>query len=296
MNRNNCLFHRFGAVLVFCFIAVHFAGPAAAAPPPPYLSTGFPQVVVVSGTDHEMGVQYGEQTAPAIVHNVAIFKSRCYDGHGRDKVTKDMQVWNYYLEKYDPSLKDWLQGIMEGCRNKGYNVEYLDLVMLMVYPTGALGKAECTLSGRDHHNCLGPGFPGPTSQGLIPRLQYLCGDGRDDKGWKTHPRNNFHGCHRGNGQHHFPGFSQEWRQLRVPDIRRKGEFQLRHEQQGLGLDHDSDHVGRPCLGYVTGVLFSLSRRIYGVSKRGTRLHQLHAEGRRHGRLHPYRCVGRHHCL
>ena len=74
---------------------------------------------MVSGTDHEMGVQYGEQTAPAIVHNVAIFKSRCYDGHGRDKVTKDMQVWNYYLEKYDPALKDWLQGIVEGCKNRG---------------------------------------------------------------------------------------------------------------------------------------------------------------------------------
>ncbi|MGD0661448.1 MAG: C45 family peptidase [Syntrophorhabdales bacterium] len=135
MNRNNRLLHRFGAVLVFCFIAVQLAGFAAAAPPPPYLSTGFPQVVVVSGTDHEMGVQYGEQTAPAIVHNVAIFKSRCYDGHGRDKVTKDMQVWNYYLEKYDPAYKDWLQGIMEGCKNKGYNVEYFDLIMLMVYPT-----------------------------------------------------------------------------------------------------------------------------------------------------------------
>jgi hypothetical protein len=82
-----------------------------------------------------MGIQYGEQTAPAIVHNVAIFKSRCYDGHGKDKVTKDMQVWNYYLEKYDPAYKDWLQGIMEGCKNKGYNVEYFDLIMLMVYPT-----------------------------------------------------------------------------------------------------------------------------------------------------------------
>ena len=47
--------------------------------PPPYLSTGFPQVVVVAGTNHEMGVQYGEQASAAIVHNIAIFKSRLYD-------------------------------------------------------------------------------------------------------------------------------------------------------------------------------------------------------------------------
>ena len=38
-------------------------------------------------------------------------------------------------EKHDPAHKDWLQGIVEGCKNKGYEVDYLDLVMLMVYPT-----------------------------------------------------------------------------------------------------------------------------------------------------------------
>jgi len=121
MNRKTSLFSGFGYVLGLCFMMILVAGfagdlqrasgasaiPAAASSTPqPYLSTGFPQVVVVSGADHEMGVQYGEQTAPAIVHNVAIFKSRCYDGHGRDKVTKDMQAWNYYLEKHDPAYKD----------------------------------------------------------------------------------------------------------------------------------------------------------------------------------------------
>ena len=150
MNRRKPLFYGIGLVLGLCFMMIQLTGcagdlqRASGAPPlpvtanstpPPYLSTGFPQVVAVSGTDHEMGVQYGEQTAPAIVHNVAIFKSRCYDGHGRDKVTKDMQVWNYYLEKHDPGYKDWLQGIVEGCKNRGYDVDYLDLVMLMVYPT-----------------------------------------------------------------------------------------------------------------------------------------------------------------
>jgi len=131
MKRKPSFFMNLGFAVVLCLMA---AGLAAAAPPPPYLSTGFPQVVMVSGTNYEMGVQYGEQTAPAIAHNVAIFKSRCYDTHGRDKVTEDMQVWNYYLVKHDPAYKDWLQGIVDGCRQKGYEVDYLDLVMLMVFP------------------------------------------------------------------------------------------------------------------------------------------------------------------
>jgi len=68
---------------------------AAAAVPQAYITTGFPQVVVVSGTNYEMGVQYGDQAAAAIVHNVALFKSRIYGKFGSDKGTKDMQLWDY---------------------------------------------------------------------------------------------------------------------------------------------------------------------------------------------------------
>ena len=101
----------------------------------PYMSTGFPQVVVVSGTNYDMGVQYGRQTAAAIFHNVAIFKSKLYDAYGSETVKKDMQVWDYYIRKYDPTLVDWIRGISAGCRSKRVNVSYLDLVLLMVYPT-----------------------------------------------------------------------------------------------------------------------------------------------------------------
>lgn len=147
------------------------SNPALAAfpPPQPYLSTGFPQVVVVSGSDREMGIQYGEQTAAAIVHNVAIFKSHLYETFGRETADKDMQVWDYYLTKYDPTYKQWLDGIIEGCRHRGYEVSYLDLMMLVVYPSELWGRpkapypAETRIappkaappsnSQGDHHSC-----------------------------------------------------------------------------------------------------------------------------------------------
>lgn len=150
MNKKSTLLYRFGFVLILCVVALQLAGcagdpgrkslaPGAAATPisapEPYLSTGFPQVVVVSGTDYEMGTQYGEQAGAAIAHNVAIFKSRLYDAHGSEKITKDLQVWNYYLAKHDPTYRDWLQGMADACRQKGYDVSYLDLIGLMVYPT-----------------------------------------------------------------------------------------------------------------------------------------------------------------
>lgn len=105
--------------------------------PEVYVPTGFPRVVVVSGTNYEMGVQYGEQTANATIHNLALFKSNLYKRvpGGPSIVTTDMQAWDYYLRKYDPTLKEWLDGMAQGCKNRGFTIDYLDLVLLMVYPT-----------------------------------------------------------------------------------------------------------------------------------------------------------------
>ena len=101
------------------------------------------QVVVVSGTNYEMGVQYGEQAANLIAANrdatwnlldtqVVAYPDGPPLEH--EVILKDIQVWTYYLEQYDPKLKDWLLGISHGCRNKGVAVSYLDLVAIMVLP------------------------------------------------------------------------------------------------------------------------------------------------------------------
>lgn len=112
------------------------------AAPPVYDYTGFPQVVVVSGSNYEMGVQYGLQASSAIVHNLSMFKSNLYKKFGAKTVERDMKVWNYYIDKYDPTLKDWLKGIAEGCRQKGDEVKYLDLIALMVYPSAMWSRPE----------------------------------------------------------------------------------------------------------------------------------------------------------
>jgi hypothetical protein len=124
-------------VIISVLVLLQPTGYAKAGTPEVYLPTGFPQVVVVSGTNYDMGVQYGEQTAHAIVHNLAIFKSKLYKAvtGGENTVSEDMKAWNVYLKRYDPTLADWLNGISQGCKNRGYSVSYSDLVLLMVYPT-----------------------------------------------------------------------------------------------------------------------------------------------------------------
>jgi len=122
--------------------------------------SGMPLVIVVSGSNYEMGYQYGLQAAPVIYQNLVLFKSRLLQAYGEETVIKDMRVWAYYLEKYDPGLKDWLEGIRDGCRERGFDVNYLDLVALTCYPaemwcrpsvpyppeTGVMGAASTSLS------------------------------------------------------------------------------------------------------------------------------------------------------
>jgi hypothetical protein len=87
-------------------------------------------------------VQYGEQAAELIavnrdvVWNLLNNQAKKSDGAliDHDTILKDIQVWTYYLEKYDLKLKDWLIGISQGCKNKGVDITYQDLVALIVYP------------------------------------------------------------------------------------------------------------------------------------------------------------------
>jgi len=101
------------------------------------------KVVVVSGSNYEMGVQYGEQAADLIAANRDVTwnlldtRVTAFPGGpplGREVVLKDIEVWTYYLEKYDPQLKEWLLGISKGCKNKGFDISYVDLMAIMVLP------------------------------------------------------------------------------------------------------------------------------------------------------------------
>ena len=90
-------------------------------------------VVVVSGSNYEMGVQYGEQAAGLIAENRAA-AWELLKPLGLEMVKKDIKVWTYYIEKYNPMLVQWLNGISDGCSNKGVEVSYGDLITLMVLP------------------------------------------------------------------------------------------------------------------------------------------------------------------
>jgi hypothetical protein len=134
------MFHALVVLVMFTVFVFH--GPLIATASGISATTPL-QVVVVSGSNYEMGVQYGEQAAELIAANRDVTwqlldtQVTAYPGGpplGREVILKDIQVWTYYLEKYDPALKDWLLGISKGCKNKGFDIIYVDLVAIMVLP------------------------------------------------------------------------------------------------------------------------------------------------------------------
>jgi len=126
------MFHAL-VVLVMLSVVI-FHGPLGAAAsgtsaPPPI------RVVVVSGTNYEMGVQYGEQAAELIaINRDVVWDDILLPKLDREVIEKDIEVWTYYQKKYDPGLTEWFRGISQGCKNKGFEISYADLVALMVYP------------------------------------------------------------------------------------------------------------------------------------------------------------------
>ena len=122
------------------------------------------KVVVVSGSNYEMGFQYGEQAAGLIAANrdatweLLDSKIKYTDETGdhflkHEDIIADIKAWTYYIEKYSPKLVEWLNGITAGCLKSGVNISYVDLVALMVLPQELWSR---------------PAAPYPTETGVPP--------------------------------------------------------------------------------------------------------------------------------
>ncbi|MCL2338151.1 MAG: C45 family peptidase [Firmicutes bacterium] len=124
----------FCVVLVISLCLSSFGIATALEIPDVQATSASPTVIVVSGSNKEMGHQYGIQAADLIFRNINILKSRVIAQYGEELTASDMKVWSYYADKYDSGLRLWLEGMQEGLKDKGYDVDYYDLVLTTVYP------------------------------------------------------------------------------------------------------------------------------------------------------------------
>ena len=90
--------------------------------PPVQTTKGIPQILVLRGNNHEMGRQYGEKLAFKIHALITVLKAALYQTNGEETATKDLKTQAFMADKYDPTFREWLEGIAEGCVNKGIEI------------------------------------------------------------------------------------------------------------------------------------------------------------------------------
>lgn len=133
--------------------------------PPANNSNGIPPVVIVSGTNYEMGYQYSEQLAPKIYSLLKRLQTSCYAVYEEKTVINDMRVQLYFSEKHTPGFKEWLEGMSDGCKAMGYDVSVEEMMLIACFtsefyerPTGEypeeakeyIEQFECEMNPKDH--------------------------------------------------------------------------------------------------------------------------------------------------
>lgn len=115
-------------------------------------------VIILSGSDYEMGYQYGQQVGQYIeIRKDARWASSLRKLGNRKKVIYDLKGFQYYIKKYVPEEIEMMKGIADGATNAGYKLSYMDILLLnagirrtsgYTYPSGAeaetLPPEECS--------------------------------------------------------------------------------------------------------------------------------------------------------
>lgn len=103
-------------------------------------------IVIVSGSDYEMGFQYGQQVAEYMEARkdevwASALKKRSYD-----QIIYALKGVQYYVEAYTPELIDQMKGMANGATSVGYKMSYIDVFLMNAslprldyfnYPPGA---------------------------------------------------------------------------------------------------------------------------------------------------------------
>jgi hypothetical protein len=182
MKRENLLYPFVSTALIsLVFILVTFslghglAQASARMVLPPSISP----VVILSGSDYQMGYQFGQQVGQYLEFKkdqewVSALKKL----GSHDKVIHALKGYQYYIKKYTPEQIEEMKGVAEGATAAGYKMSYTDILLLKsgialtptaTYPSGA-EKDKLPMEGCSNWSAWGS----TTTDGSL-----ICGDSGD---------------------------------------------------------------------------------------------------------------------
>ena len=94
------------------------------------LPPGILPVVILSGTDYEMGYQYGQQMGDYIEMVKVASWSSALRSSGYEQIIKALQIAQSYTKQYAPEAIEMYKGIADGATAAGYQMSYLDVLLI----------------------------------------------------------------------------------------------------------------------------------------------------------------------
>jgi hypothetical protein len=87
-------------------------------------------VVILQGSDYEMGYQYGQQAGPILVMRKEASWATVLNKQSREDVLHTLKAYQWYIRKYAPEIIEEMKGMAAGARDAGYDLTYVDVLLL----------------------------------------------------------------------------------------------------------------------------------------------------------------------
>jgi len=91
---------------------------------------GILPVLMLAGSDYEMGYQYGEQAGAYISRNKEATWAGALESFSRAEVIEALKANQSFVQDYTPELIDQMKGMADGARAAGYDISYIDVMLL----------------------------------------------------------------------------------------------------------------------------------------------------------------------
>jgi len=128
MKRGKITYVLFLTLLVFFNMAKKL--PANVTKAKEVLPPGILPIVILSGSDYEMGYQYGQQSGPYLDKEKEAQWASALQTFSRDQVIHMLKGNQFYIQKYTPENIEIMKGIKDGATASGFQLSYTDVLLM----------------------------------------------------------------------------------------------------------------------------------------------------------------------
>jgi len=87
-------------------------------------------VIILEGSDYQMGFQYGCQAAAFINKTIESKWASSLENFSREEVIKALKANQTFIKTYTPEWIEFMKGMADGARKKGFQITYTDILLI----------------------------------------------------------------------------------------------------------------------------------------------------------------------